>query len=61
MSKPTRNPYNYVSNALDQLFLLSQRCSLSVKSTQLLDRAEIALTELLDSVEDSDANASPED
>jgi hypothetical protein len=54
MPKPIRNPYNYVSNALDQLFLLQQRCALSVKSTQLLDKAEIALTELLDSVDDSE-------
>lgn len=43
--------YNYVSEALDKLFLLQQRCKLSVKSTQFLDKAEIALTELLDSVD----------
>ena len=47
------NPYNYVSNALDQLFLLRHQCPLSVKSEKLLDKAEIALTELLDSVEDT--------
>ena len=42
--------YDYVSEALDKLLLLSQRCKLSVKQEGLLDKAEVALTELLDSV-----------
>jgi hypothetical protein len=42
--------YIYVSDALDRLFLLRHFCPLSVKSAKLLDTAEIALTELLDSV-----------
>jgi hypothetical protein len=46
-----KTAYEYVSDALDSLLLLQQRCKLSVKSTQLLDKAEIALTDLLDSVD----------
>lgn len=50
---PKTSPYIYVSDALDQLFLLRNKCTLSVKSEGLLDKAEVALTELLDSVDDS--------
>jgi hypothetical protein len=49
MENPNK-AYIYVSDALDRLFLLRLRCKLSVKSEGLLDKAEIALTELLDSV-----------
>jgi hypothetical protein len=43
--------YTYVSNALDQLFLLRGKCKISVASEKLLYAAEVALTELLDSVD----------
>ena len=45
-----KTAYEYVSDALDNLYLLRQ-CKLSVKSEKLLDNAEIALTDLLDSVD----------
>jgi hypothetical protein len=42
--------YTYVSDALDQLFLLQHFCPLSVKQQGFLNEAEIALTTLLDSL-----------
>ena len=45
-----KTAYEYVSDALDDLYLLRQ-CKLSIKSEKLLSEAEIALTDLLDSVD----------
>jgi hypothetical protein len=46
-----KSAYEYVSDALDELLLLRSRCQISVKIEKLLDKSEIALTELLDAVD----------